>query len=47
MRGVTVVVALGDSFTCGEGVGVRVDPDATWVALLARAPGGGAERSAP
>ncbi len=33
----TVVVALGDSFTCGEGVGVRVDPDDTWVALLARA----------
>lgn len=37
----TLVAALGDSFTCGEGVGVRVDPDATWVALLARAlPGG-------
>lgn len=33
----TVVAALGDSFTCGEGVGVRVAPDATWVALLARA----------
>ncbi|MGY1884956.1 GDSL-type esterase/lipase family protein [Blastococcus sp. SYSU DS0753] len=33
----TVVTALGDSFTCGEGVGVRVDPDATWVALLAGA----------
>ena len=33
----TVVVALGDSFTCGEGVGVRVDPEDTWVALLARA----------
>ena len=33
----TVVVALGDSFTCGEGVGVRVDPADTWVALLARA----------
>jgi lysophospholipase L1-like esterase len=38
---VTVVAALGDSFTCGEGVGVRVDPAATWVALLADAlPGG-------
>jgi lysophospholipase L1-like esterase len=34
---VTVVVALGDSFTCGEGVGVRVQPEDTWVALLARA----------
>jgi lysophospholipase L1-like esterase len=34
---VTVVAALGDSFTCGEGVGVRVDPDATWVSLLAGA----------
>lgn len=33
----TAVVALGDSFTCGEGVGVRVDPDATWTALLAAA----------
>ncbi len=33
----TVVVALGDSFTCGEGVGVRVDPEDTWVAVLARA----------
>lgn len=30
----TVVAALGDSFTCGEGVGVRVDPEATWTALL-------------
>lgn len=37
----TVVVALGDSFTCGEGVGVRVDAEATWVGLLASAlPGG-------
>lgn len=33
----TVVVALGDSFTCGEGVGVRVDPEHTWVAVLTRA----------
>ncbi|SDX66334.1 Lysophospholipase L1 [Geodermatophilus africanus] len=33
----TVVVALGDSLTCGEGVGVRVRPEDTWVALLARA----------
>ena len=37
MRRVTLVVVLGDSFTCGEGVGVRVDPEHTWVALLARA----------
>jgi lysophospholipase L1-like esterase len=34
---VTVVAALGDSFTCGVGVGVRVHPAATWVALLSRA----------
>ena len=34
--GVTVVIARGDSFTCGEGVGVRVDPEQTGVALLAR-----------
>lgn len=33
----TVVVALGDSFTCGQGVGVRVEADHTWVALLAGA----------
>lgn len=33
----TVVAALGDSFTCGVGVGVRVHPAATWVALLSRA----------
>jgi lysophospholipase L1-like esterase len=34
---VTVVAALGDSFTCGVGVGVRVDPAETWVALLTAA----------
>jgi lysophospholipase L1-like esterase len=34
---VTIVAALGDSFTCGEGVGVRIDPAATWAAVLARA----------
>ncbi|MGY2128359.1 GDSL-type esterase/lipase family protein [Blastococcus sp. SYSU DS0617] len=33
----TVVAALGDSFTCGEGVGIRLDPAATWVSLLATA----------
>lgn len=33
----TVVAALGDSFTCGEGVGVRLEPAATWVSLLAAA----------
>lgn len=41
----TVVVALGDSFTCGEGVGVRVPPADTWVALLADALPGGRLRS--
>lgn len=30
----TSVVALGDSFTCGQGVGLRVAPSQTWVALL-------------
>jgi len=33
----TVVAALGDSLTCGEGVGVRVVPTITWVGLLAGA----------
>lgn len=33
----TVVAALGDGFTCGQGVGVRVAPSATWVAVLADA----------
>jgi lysophospholipase L1-like esterase len=33
-------VALGDSFTCGEGVGVRVPAGQTWTALLARSLGG-------
>jgi len=28
------VVALGDSISCGEGVGVRVPPAGTWPALL-------------
>lgn len=37
----TVVVALGDSLTCGEGVGVQVAPEATWPALLAAAAPGG------
>lgn len=37
----TRVVALGDSFSCGEGVGVRVEAHRTWVARLARRlPGG-------
>jgi len=31
---VTSVVALGDSVTCGQGVGLRVAPLQTWVALL-------------
>lgn len=35
------VVALGDSISCGEGVGLTVDPALTWPARLARAlPGG-------
>ncbi len=29
------LVALGDSFTCGEGVGVRVQSTQTWPAVLA------------
>lgn len=29
------IVALGDSISCGEGVGLRVAPAATWPALLA------------
>lgn len=37
----TRVVALGDSLSCGEGVGIHVQPGQTWVALLADAlPGG-------
>ncbi len=37
----SVIVALGDSLTCGLGVGVRVRPEETWVGLLtAAAPGG-------
>lgn len=36
----TQVVALGDSFTCGQGVGVRLTPEETWVGrLAARLPG--------
>lgn len=31
------LVALGDSLSCGEGVGVRVPQERTWVALLAGA----------
>lgn len=33
----TVVVALGDSLSCGEGVGLRIEPARTWVGLLAAA----------
>lgn len=29
------LVALGDSFSCGEGVGLHLSPDQTWVAILA------------
>lgn len=35
----TGLVALGDSFTCGEGVGVRIPQDQTWTALLAKSLG--------
>lgn len=31
------LVSLGDSFSCGEGVGLRVDLAATWAGLLAAA----------
>jgi lysophospholipase L1-like esterase len=41
----TVVGAFGDSFTCGEGVGLTISPDSTWAAVLARAFPGGALRS--
>jgi lysophospholipase L1-like esterase len=38
---VTTVLALGDSFSCGEGVGVNVALERTWTSLLATAlPGG-------
>ncbi|MQA34487.1 GDSL-type esterase/lipase family protein [Modestobacter roseus] len=33
----TVVAALGDSLTCGEGVGLRIEPAATWVGQVAAA----------
>lgn len=33
----TNLVSLGDSFSCGEGVGVRVPFELTWTALLAAA----------
>ena len=31
------VVALGDSFSCGEGVGLDIRPDQTWTSLLCAA----------
>jgi lysophospholipase L1-like esterase len=31
------LLALGDSISCGEGVGISVDPPDTWVGLLSRA----------
>ena len=33
------LVSLGDSFSCGEGVGLVPAPEQTWVALLARSLG--------
>ncbi len=41
-----LVAALGDSLTCGEGVGVRVEPAETWVGLLAASLPGAALSSA-
>lgn len=35
------IVALGDSTSCGEGVGLRLAPELTWPALLAAAVPGG------
>ena len=37
MRGVTSLLALGDSISCGEGVGIQLHRTQTWVAQLARA----------
>ncbi len=31
------VAALGDSLSCGEGVGIHIEPDQTWAALLSHA----------
>ena len=39
------LVALGDSTSCGEGVGLRIPASATWPALLAEAVPGGRLRS--
>jgi lysophospholipase L1-like esterase len=33
---VTALLALGDSLTCGEGVGLRLPLEQTWAALVAR-----------
>jgi lysophospholipase L1-like esterase len=33
---VTLLLAFGDSLTCGEGVGLRVSLDQTWAALVAQ-----------
>jgi len=41
---ITRVVSLGDSFSCGEGVGVRVALRRTWVGLLADGLAGGCLR---
>lgn len=38
---ITQVVSLGDSFSCGEGVGVRVPLRTTWVGVLAAGLAGG------
>lgn len=41
---ITRVVSLGDSFSCGEGVGVRIALRRTWVGLLADGLAGGCLR---
>jgi len=39
----TPLLALGDSYSCGEGVGTRVHPAHTWVGVLGHALGAGTE----
>ncbi|MGY1856945.1 SGNH/GDSL hydrolase family protein [Modestobacter sp. SYSU DS0290] len=33
----TLLAALGDSLSCGEGVGLRIEPECTWVGLVCAA----------
>jgi lysophospholipase L1-like esterase len=39
MTGTRILAALGDSVTCGEGVGLRLPKEQTWPELLAEATG--------